>query len=1250
MNTPTPPPPTSTAEGVNQAIYVALRIRPFVPREAGEDRILFCKNGKLELLNPQLKKQKQTFDGFDELMDSSVDKQDVYYFDQQKVYDTLGKKVFRTVTDGYSAALFAYGQTGSGKTTTVTGHLDVKHDHGLLPRLLQDLFAFQEQQAKLNLSEHKIQCSVLEIYNERLRDLLIPKDQEIREKIDIRSHPRLGNYIPNLTIEIVKDLNEANHCMEFARLNQTVASTQMNAKSSRAHTVFSFKMEKVVKSIGQGTSATEMLNSNSASTTTSSTLHFVDLAGRENEKTTLARGERLVELGFINKSLFHLSNCIQALGQSSKGSGNYPKIKGTIDIGKANYRNSKITMLLQEALSGNSRTFMVGTLSPAASAFDENAVTLRFAATCKNIKTLSSKIEAKESDTVVQLQTEIERLKQQLVIAREEQDLAIQRREPSVHETPQEVQEQLEAVQAALAEKTKTAQQLSEEAERLRKYRHAMMMRLGVAKVQLLHEKEKHELLPLLSNESSDPHQCGKLQYSFTHLKTWYFGDNFDAVVLTAKKNGEYEEADTAPTYFASHAISSEKLPNCAELIGFQTAPVLCKVVCTQTRDGPQLQVMKLCEDGDNAAVLLNNEELKQNQLSRPLQQGDKLLFGRSFCFRCYLQNAEPTDDALHTPRNRRTQFNTSDEVLNALQTLLPKQDFVNTFKLHHAKQFVSNMKSLSIDHEKKTRKFLYEACKLKALVEEANEMTTALRPSDGLFIELAHAAPIVYMGYPDAYVPLPIVRLARRVDQDWKKWRLRNSGLQKANNLHLSENHLAEMDFEHHHHEEHLDQEDETLFVWNVPKFLNRLELMRDIYHSWQQGHEIVVDLKNDPWVEAGPVEIEFWMSKYTREMESQKEETELKVKQLRKEKDQLLVEKNENETQKKQLEKQIQDLEVQLSAVKEVHDKQAEQQTSAFSERELQLRQEIARLKTELEQKITDIAKIEQAHHEELLDLSKKQKLMQVEADMEIRKVKDEIKTSVVRQKEFDEKRFSEEKMTMEKKFEIERKQLYEQGDELRRQLSAMKQTSDVKVSLEQEKLQTLQKELQDQRVALYEKMEKDKKILLHEHETILISEKHNFEREKTALQADLDSRLKETQEDLARLLAEERQKMERTIQLEREEFSLQLQKQRELYEQMRRDRDRIQSELEHVRKDKEALEASLLGDKDQSAAQLKRCMELSLANQKLLDQFFVAKKGNNANSNEQRPKSPRSGAPNIVQMTAPAGSKGSAGGDRL
>eukprot|EP00392_Amoebophrya_sp_AT5.2_P001076 g1078.t1 len=1154
------------------------------------------------------------FDGFDALMDSSVEESHPFYYNQTKVYDALGKKVLATVTDGYSAALFAYGQTGSGKTTSVMGNLDVEEERGVLPRLLIDLFkSFDAKKAGV---AKQVRCSILEIYNERLRDLLVPRETDTpTPKIDIRSHPKYGNYIPNLTQEKVSSLEEVMRCIEFARLNQTVAATQMNAKSSRAHTVFTFNVL-----YGDAANKDEHLSIMQATKdTTAVTLHFVDLAGRENEKTTLARGERLVELGFINKSLFHLSNCIQALGASAKGAGSYPKMRGAFDPGQVNYRNSKITMLLQESLSGNSRTYMLGTLSPAASAFDENAVTLRFAATVKNIKTQSSKVTGKTDDRIVALQEEVERLKLALQMANEEAQASVASssndNSSSSACSSAELQEQLDAVEAALREQTRTAEELAEEAKRLRRERQQMRVRLGIAKTQLAHEKQKSELLPFLSNESADQHQCGHLEYSFAHCGSWFIGSDFDACVQAAKAANQYEEMDTVPRFYAEHAIESEKVPNCAQLYGFQMAPVLCKITkVTNTTSGatstvpPQLRLTLLAGAESGAAVCVNSATLtKPGEEYGPLQHGDKITLGRSFVFRVYLHATSASEEPLHTPRNRRSEFSTSTEVLEALRKLLPPEEFSDGFKLHHAKQFVSNLKTLSLDHEKKTRKYLYESCKLTALLQEAMTITEALRPQDQLLFELAHTAPIVYYGYPKSYVPQPIVRVARHVTENWQKYRLQNSGFVKTNAEHVNENQNAALDFEHHHHAEVLEATTETLFVWSVTKFLSRLEMMRDIYHAWQKGQELVVDLKGDPWVEAGPVEIEFWLQKHTKEILAEKDA----VAGERDRAKEALGEANEKvdtaERKRGAAEERVKQLEAQLKAMAEVHEREQNEEKGKKSEVEIGLQKEVARLQIECEQGNTKVAELEHAHAEALLAERQQAKLRQASAEAETRRAREEVDVSLNKQKERLEKVSAEEKATLQRKFAIELETQQQTADELRQQLEAAKGTFEKRQLLEHERFEGLQEELRSQQAAWRAQMEKEKKELAHVTEAAVAAAKAKWEREKYELENSTADRDRVSEEAKKKFEGEKRE-LEAAVhqlQLEKEREKLTLEGMRLEFQQKL---ETVVREREKLRSEKEFLEAQI--GQDESLAKLKRCMELSVANQKLLDQFFAKK----------------------------------------
>eukprot|EP00404_Azadinium_spinosum_P009808 CAMPEP_0180554616 /NCGR_PEP_ID=MMETSP1036_2-20121128/75006_1 /TAXON_ID=632150 /ORGANISM="Azadinium spinosum, Strain 3D9" /LENGTH=328 /DNA_ID=CAMNT_0022570413 /DNA_START=103 /DNA_END=1085 /DNA_ORIENTATION=+ len=325
----------------------------------------------------------------------STDPSSPCYVSQEQCYERMGRRMLEHMLQGYNTCLFCYGQTGTGKTTTIMGKAHSEAERGLLPRLIRDIFAEVEKQ-RANGFVVRVTVQMLEVYNERLLDLIahdVPQVLDVglakRKKIDIHVHPELGVYLTGATKAPVENAKACVELLEWGNTMKTVRATAMNAQSSRGHTVFKLNVEK------RGGSDNEILTSE---------VYFADLAGRENERTTQVTGDRLVELSFINRSLMWLATCINSLGggiQESTYLGRRPTRSMSIVSEKSSrsepggrrksfverrtdmskFRNSKLTLLLSNALSGNSRTAMIGTLSPAISNFEESFSTLNFAAT-----------------------------------------------------------------------------------------------------------------------------------------------------------------------------------------------------------------------------------------------------------------------------------------------------------------------------------------------------------------------------------------------------------------------------------------------------------------------------------------------------------------------------------------------------------------------------------------------------------------------------------------------------------------------------------------------------------------------------------------------------------------------------------------------------------------------------------------------------------------------------------------------------
>ncbi|XP_074652315.1 kinesin-like protein KIF28 isoform X3 [Tubulanus polymorphus] len=273
------------------------------------------------------------------------------FCDQRKVFDDLGCGVLNNAWEGYNSTLFAYGQTGSGKSWSVVGYGSNK---GIVPQFCEEIFnGIDAKKALGEKVEYEVTFSMLEIYNEQVRDLLNPKQS--KGGLKIRQHPKKGFFVESLKIVPVGSYKEIESRIEEGTTNRTVAATNMNATSSRAHTIVGIIFtQKFKNEAGEERAKTAVCN-------------LVDLAGSERAESTGATGDRLKEGAAINQSLSSLGNCIAALAARSSG-------KNV----KVPFRDSVLTKLLKNALGGNSKTIMIAAVSPADINYDESLSTLRY--------------------------------------------------------------------------------------------------------------------------------------------------------------------------------------------------------------------------------------------------------------------------------------------------------------------------------------------------------------------------------------------------------------------------------------------------------------------------------------------------------------------------------------------------------------------------------------------------------------------------------------------------------------------------------------------------------------------------------------------------------------------------------------------------------------------------------------------------------------------------------------------------------
>lgn len=255
--------------------------------------------------------------------------------------------------------MFAYGQTGSGKSYSMIGYGANK---GIVPIACGELFKAIEAADKSNGKQMQVTFSMLEIYNEQIRDLLANSSQKSKSgALKVRQDANQRFYVPNLRQLPCSNYETIERLMEEGTINRTTASTNMNATSSRSHMVITIKFKQVFN------------NDLGESTTKTSEINLVDLAGSERAKATGATGDRLKEGSAINVSLLTLGSVIEALAEGN------PK---TV----VPYRESVLTKLLKSALGGNSKTVMIAALSPADINYEETLSTLRYADRAKKIQ------------------------------------------------------------------------------------------------------------------------------------------------------------------------------------------------------------------------------------------------------------------------------------------------------------------------------------------------------------------------------------------------------------------------------------------------------------------------------------------------------------------------------------------------------------------------------------------------------------------------------------------------------------------------------------------------------------------------------------------------------------------------------------------------------------------------------------------------------------------------------------------------
>uniref|UniRef100_A0A8B9RDX6 plus-end-directed kinesin ATPase n=1 Tax=Astyanax mexicanus TaxID=7994 RepID=A0A8B9RDX6_ASTMX len=377
------------------SVKVAVRVRPFNSREMSKESkcIIQMSGNTTTILNPKVPKETKSFN-FDYSYWSHTSPEDINYASQQLVYRDIGEEMLLHAFEGYNVCIFAYGQTGAGKSYTMMGRQE-KDQQGIIPLLCEDLFTKINDSNNDNSMSYSVEVSYMEIYCERVRDLLNPKN---KGNLRVREHPLLGPYVEDLSKLAVTSYNDIQDLMDSGNKARTVAATNMNETSSRSHAVFN-----IIFTQRRHDSETDNTSEKV------SKISLVDLAGSERADSTGAKGTRLKEGANINKSLTTLGKVISALAEVDSGANKNKKKKKVESF--IPYRDSVLTWLLRENLGGNSRTAMVAALSPADINYDETLSTLRYADRAKQIRCNAVINEDPNNRLVRELKDEVSRLK-----------------------------------------------------------------------------------------------------------------------------------------------------------------------------------------------------------------------------------------------------------------------------------------------------------------------------------------------------------------------------------------------------------------------------------------------------------------------------------------------------------------------------------------------------------------------------------------------------------------------------------------------------------------------------------------------------------------------------------------------------------------------------------------------------------------------------------------------------------------------
>eukprot|EP00928_Gymnodinium_smaydae_P029218 TRINITY_DN2206_c0_g2_i1.p1 TRINITY_DN2206_c0_g2~~TRINITY_DN2206_c0_g2_i1.p1 ORF type:complete len:1403 (+),score=270.12 TRINITY_DN2206_c0_g2_i1:105-4313(+) len=787
------------------AIRVVVRLRPHLPKEGVSDDCITVHHDRQTLLVEDGESRRQVT--VDDVIDSRDDAADPTAGTQEAVFSRVGRDLVESALNDYNVCIFAYGHTGTGKTHTMIGHGDLRGTQaGLQPRFIQELFAGHGRLAQTSTEGPRYNCSYCEVYNETINDLLAPTHvQGADRKRNVHVHPRHGVRVDGLSMSVISSAEECLELIHFGNQMRTVACTTMNEKSSRSHAVFTFQLERDDKEHHV------------------STVTFVDLAGREDQAVTKNKADTFREMCYINTSLFHLAHVITKLSQHTVHEGSL-----------ADFRNSKLTLLLSCALMGNSRTALIATVAPARTYHDDSMSTLNFAQQVKHIKTKPVVNNKMSKAVVAELEAELARLRDELTMAKT---------------SNKEVELELQAAQNMIEKYSSTWSDLQASSAAARQTRKRVTTMLGLQPQRGISGgtgcSSEAELPPFLTKLSDDPSLQGCCNFFLAKavLRVGSLEHMCDIVL-----RGVGIKPAMCEIRYRGSEVFVELM--CAQ--GFEEGDESCSESSSSFAGSEEWQNRSSKPLVDYPRVLVNGRRLRADQGPQALEHGDCLIIGYAHAFRLCLPHGGGAGgavigDAQTVARDTLQSL----DVATAMAEVTADESserFAEVYRfLQHLQQLGGRPAEASAQD---TIQMLSSLC---PLIDEANTITTEVFGERRMSLRLRAVTDILDLAHSSLQLVVVLLRHDRPSAASDTSAKVpagaskrgsvaaaaatmlggrRGSLLPRCSVVHMEKLGV-------------LDSivggaaEEQLVYVWSLEKFLHRLDEMREVYQNGSEAND---------------------------------------------------------------------------------------------------------------------------------------------------------------------------------------------------------------------------------------------------------------------------------------------------------------------------------------------------------------------------------------------------------------------------